>query len=274
VIDPLYVAAREVLFEALEGLGAQRQALVLAGAQALYIHTGSASLAVAEFTTDSDIVIDPGLLKSDPKLAEAMGRAQFRLGVQPGIWLRDRVVSGIPTVIPVDLLVPRAIAGPGNRAAQLGDHGNRTGRIVRGIEGTLVDCTLMSIGALDRQDLRSFDIRVAGPSGLLVAKLHKLADRGSEPELRRLEDKDALDVLRLLRSISTEALAAGLRILREDAIARDVTVEAIELLPRWFGSRAAAGTVMAVRATERLEDPATIAVSCEALCRALIESLD
>ena len=161
MIDPLYVAAREVLLEALEGLGVQRDALVLAGAQAIYLHTGSANLAVAEFTTDSDIVVNPGLLKRDPKLSEAMGRAQFRPGVQPGIWLRDRVVSGIPTVIPVDLLVPQAIAGPGNRAAQLGDHGNRTGRIVRGLEGTLVDCTLRSIGALDPQDIRSFDIRVA-----------------------------------------------------------------------------------------------------------------
>lgn len=274
MIDPLYVAAREVLLEALNGLGAQRDALVLAGAQAIYLHTGSADLAVAEFTTDSDIVIDPSVLKGEPRLAEAMGRAQFRPGVQPGIWLRDRVVNGIPTAIPVDLLVPQAIAGPGNRAAQLGNHGNRTGRIVRGLEGTLVDCSLMSIGPLDKQDRRSFDIRVAGPSGLLVAKLHKLADRGSEPGLRRLEDKDALDVLRLLRSISTEALAAGLRILREDAMAGDVTVEAIELLPRWFGSPGAAGTVMTVRATERLEDPATIAASCEVLCRDLIESLE
>jgi hypothetical protein len=53
-----------------------------------------------------------------------------------------------------------------------------------------------------------------------------------------------------------------------------VTVEAIELRPRWFGSRAAAGTALTVRATEQLEDSATIAASCEALCRALIESLD
>ena len=46
--DPLYVAARGVLLDALEGLGEQRDALILAGAQAIYVHTGAADLAIAE----------------------------------------------------------------------------------------------------------------------------------------------------------------------------------------------------------------------------------
>jgi hypothetical protein len=59
VIDPLYVAAREALLDALDALGDQREALILAGAQAIYIHTGAADLAVAEFTTDGDLVVNP-----------------------------------------------------------------------------------------------------------------------------------------------------------------------------------------------------------------------
>lgn len=50
--DPRSVVARSVLLDALEALGAQREAVVLVGAQAIYMHTGALELAVAEFTTD------------------------------------------------------------------------------------------------------------------------------------------------------------------------------------------------------------------------------
>jgi len=135
VIEPLYVVAREVLLDALDALSEQREALILAGARAIYIHTGAADLAVAEFTTDGDLVVNPEQLKAQPRLSEAMERAHFRSGLQPGSWLRDRTVSGIPTTIPVDLLVPEAMAGSGRRAARLGDQGDRTDRRVRGLEG-------------------------------------------------------------------------------------------------------------------------------------------
>jgi hypothetical protein len=42
VIEPLYVAARGVLPDALDPLGDKRETLILAGAQALHIHTGAA----------------------------------------------------------------------------------------------------------------------------------------------------------------------------------------------------------------------------------------
>jgi hypothetical protein len=45
--DPLYVNAREVLLDALEALGAHRASLILVGAQAIYLHTGEAEIAVA-----------------------------------------------------------------------------------------------------------------------------------------------------------------------------------------------------------------------------------
>ena len=99
MIEPLYVAARGVLLDALDALGEQREALILAGAQAIYIHTGAADLAVAEFTTDGDLVVNPEQLKTQPRLSEAMERAHFRSGLQPGSWLRDRTVSGRLTVL-------------------------------------------------------------------------------------------------------------------------------------------------------------------------------
>ena len=95
MIEPLYVAARGVLLDALDALGDQREALILAGAQAIYIHTGAADLAVAEFTTDGDLVVNPEQLKTQPRLSEAMERAHFRSGLQPGSWLRDRTVSRV-----------------------------------------------------------------------------------------------------------------------------------------------------------------------------------
>lgn len=273
MIDPLYAAAREVLLDALEALGEQRDALILFGAQAIYVHTGAADLAVAEFTTDGDIVVEPGLLKSDPQLSAAMEAARFRPGTQPGTWLRDRRVGGVVATIPVDLLVPEAVAGPGRRAARLGAHGDRAGRRVRGIEGALVDHTSAVLKALVPEDRREFAIRTAGPASLLVAKLHKLVERSAEREARRLKDKDALDVLRLLRGVPLASIASTLRVLQEHAIAADVTREAIQYLRDWFSTRSAPGTVMAVRATERLEDPATIAASCAALTEELLDRL-
>jgi hypothetical protein len=273
VTDPLYVAARGVLLDALQALGEQRNALILAGAQAIYLHTGAADLAIAEFTTDGDLVVVPDQLKVQPRLSEVMERALFRPGDQPGSWLRQKTVSGVPTKIPVDLLVPEAVAGAGRRAARLGDHGDRAGRRVRGLEGALVDHSVMRLNALDDDDRREFEIRVAGPSALLVAKLHKLADRSGEPEAKRLKDKDALDVFRLLRAIPIERLAQGLRELGGNALAGEVTREAISHLQGLFGTTSSAGTVMVVRATERLEDPTVMAASCAALSDDLLRSL-
>ena len=49
---------------------------------------------------------------------------------------------------------------------------------------------------------------VASLSALLVAKLHKIGERGQSAD--RLEDKDALDVLRVLRAVPTADVANGL----------------------------------------------------------------
>ena len=57
------------------------------------------------------------------------------------------------------------------------------------------------------------------------------------------------------------------------AHAGDVTREAIEHLQALFGATSSSGTVMVVRATERLEDPNVMAASCVALADDLIRAL-
>ncbi len=106
-----------------------------------------------------------------------------------------------------------------------------------------------------------------------MAKLHKLADRSQEGQPRRLKDKDALDVLRLLRAISVERLAQGLRDLRDSSLAGEVTREAIAHLQTLFGATSSPGIVMVVRATERLENPGIIAASALALADDLTRAL-
>ncbi|MBI3492690.1 MAG: hypothetical protein HY047_13075 [Acidobacteria bacterium] len=273
VIDPVYVVARAALLDALDALGEQRDAVVLVGAQAIYLHTGDTDIAVPAFTTDGDLAIEPARLKPEPKLAKAMERAHFRPGIQPGSWICERTVAGVLTTIPVDLMVPEALAGVGRRAARLGDHGARVGRRARGLEGALVDNSGRRLTSLDPDDQRAFEIRVAGPGALMVSKLHKLAERSQEAAGRRVKDKDALDVLRILRAISTETLVESVRRLQADALSAEVTREAMTHLAALFGSASAAGAQMVIRATERLEDPAEMARSCEVLANELLQAL-
>lgn len=113
---------------------------------------------------------------------------------------------------------------------------------------------------------------VAGPGALLIAKIHKIAERVDHHD--RVRDKDALDVLRLLRAIETDDLAAPVRTLRADELAGPVTREALELLPRLFGSETSDGVLMAVRAAGGSEDPATSAASLVALMNDLRRAVE
>jgi len=58
----------------------------------------------------------------------------------------------------------------------------KNSRKARGLEATLVDQQLTRIETLDDGDDRAFDVAVAGPAALLVAKFHKIAERvGQQP---------------------------------------------------------------------------------------------
>ena len=158
--DPLYVRARRALLDALESLSAHRDAVILAGAQAIYLHTGEGDLGVAPYTTDGDLALDPSALVDDPKLEDSMRTGGFVLSVNPdliGTWVS-------PDGIQIDLLVPDAVGGSGRRAARLGIHGNQGARKGRGREAVLVDKQMMVVGALDKSDLRRIDVWVAGPA--------------------------------------------------------------------------------------------------------------
>ena len=73
--DPLYVLARKVLLDALSALESHLDALILVGAQAIYVHTGDADLALPEYTTDGDLAIAPEDLGDSPLLEDALRAA-------------------------------------------------------------------------------------------------------------------------------------------------------------------------------------------------------
>jgi hypothetical protein len=270
--DPEYVLARRVLLDALQALGEQRSAVVLVGAQAIYLHTGDADLAVAPYTTDGDVAIDPSRLRNDPKLAQALGGAGFYADTRHvGTWIMSRSLEGRAVEVKIDLMVPEAVGGPGRRGARLGPHGNRAARKARGLEATLVDQQRRTIEALEDEDERAFEVAVAGPAALLVAKLHKIAERVDTPGRR--EDKDALDILRLLQAVPTEVIADGVRTLLGEEISADVTEEALSFLRDLFSEPSRPGCQMAARAAVPLEPEDTIAASCAFLTQDLLQAI-
>lgn len=229
---------------------------MLVGAQAIYLHTGDADLAVAEYTTDADFTVSPADLAEAPLLADLLNAHGFTAREHPGGWLS-------PDGIYIDIMVPEQLAGPGRRGARLGPHGNRAARRAKGLEGAFIDRNLQTIAALDPVDERTVELWVAGPGALLVAKIHKIAERAGARD--RVRDKDSLDVLRLLRAIDTADLVQRLSILTDTELSAAVTEEAVGLLPELFGLADSPGVAMAVRATGAAEDPATIAASLVAL---------
>lgn len=119
-LDPLYVAARTVLLDALTLLAPHRVAVIVVGAQAVYLRTGEGDVAItiAPYTTDGDLVLNPTLLRNEPDLEALMSGAGFRAD-DPGIWKRVVQVRGQDVIIPVDLIVPEgASTGAGRRGAR------------------------------------------------------------------------------------------------------------------------------------------------------------
>ena len=222
---------------------------MLVGAQAVDLHTGDADFATAEYTTDADFCVTPADLSDTPLLADLLEARGFLLREHPGAWLS-------PDGIPVDLMVPDALAGPGSRGARLGVHGKRTARRARGLEGALVDRERMEIASLDPDVRRSATMLVAEPAALLVAKVHKIADRTGT---RRLSDKDALDVL-----------SAGFARLSDHEVSKAVAIKARSQLGPLFGTPEAAGVKMAVDAARFTAEADVISASLSALVSDLL----
>lgn len=277
--DPRYVEARRVLLDALEALAPHGRAVIVAGAQAVYLHTGEGDIAIAPYTTDGDLALDPTLLGDAPELESAMEGAGFVLlepspGVtEPGIWIATATIEGQSVLIPVDLIVPEGVAeGGGRRGARLGPHGKRAARRVPGLEAALVDHAPMVIPALDPSDARRIEAEVAGPAALFVAKLHKIADRVKDSKLSRLNDKDAADVYRLMQTFTPDDIGATLARLRTHATAGPPTVDALGHLRDLFGSRRGNGVEMAVRALRVGVPEARVVELCVGYSARLLEA--
>jgi hypothetical protein len=263
-VDPAYLAARRVLLDALVALAPQTPAVIVAGAQAIYLRTGHGDLAVAPYTTDGDLAIDPALLGDTPQLEAAMRNAGFELSlIEPGIWIATTTVAGVEVSIPVDLIVPEAAAPPGGRrGARLGIHGNRAARRASGLEAALVDHSSLRIAALDPKDERVVEAEVAGVAALFVAKAHKIHDRVERGRADRIDDKDAADVVRLMQTTDPTEVGSPFAQLASHEIAGAATASALTFLDQLFGRAARPGVEMATRALQLAMPQATV----EALC--------
>jgi hypothetical protein len=262
-----------VLLDTIEALGAQRDAIILIGAHAIYLHTGSIELAVAEYTTDADVALDPALVRDEPKIEAALTTAGFRRGGRVGAWVTTTLVAGSPVNIEVDLMVAEAVSGSGRRAARLSGHAIGVARKARGLEAALIDRDLKVIGALSAADRREFHVAVAGPAALMVTKRHKISERMAEHRQGRLHDKDALDVFRLLQTVPTlDLVSAFSRLLAAD-LARAVTSEALTALDTLFSHARATGAQMAERAAAGLVAEGQIAQSCAILSQDVLAGL-
>jgi hypothetical protein len=62
-------------------------------------------------------------------------------------------------------------------ARGLGPHGTEVARKAKGLEAAIVDNSIHHLTALDAADARTFEVAIAGLAALLVAKLHKIAER-------------------------------------------------------------------------------------------------
>lgn len=261
------IKARTGLLDALEALGTHRDAVVMVGAQALYSHTSHFASDVAEFTLDADLAFRPELLTPSPLLEVVLTEAGFTPDIkgQPGRWIS-------PSGIPVDFMVPEKLTTTKKRSAGISPHANNTARSTRGIEGCLVDNEIQTIRSLDSSDRRAYEISVAGPASLLIAKTIKISERLEDRRI--LVDKDAHDIYRLLSAVPIETFTLGFSKLTSHSLSKDITeiglVQFEELFAR--GSEAE-GSMRAGQAEFGFGNPDTVSQSVAFLARDLLEAL-
>lgn len=248
-----YVVARSVLLDALEALSAHLDAVILVGAQAVYLRTEAEQLGVAPYTTDGDVVLDPMRLDEEPELEVVMRLAGFDLdrtddgSEEPGIWIEYREINGTRVKVPIDLIVPTDAAPPGGRrGARLKGHSKRAARKIPGLEASLLDHDPMAVASLSDVDDRSFEIAVAGPMALLIAKAYKLHDRlKNDARPDRVDDKDAGDAYRIMRTADRqECVEVARRLVDHPELGRACAVGLQRLFDLFEASRSE-GTLMA-----------------------------
>lgn len=261
-----YVTARRVLLDCLDLLAAQSNALVLVGAQAIYLQTPALDAGLPASTTDADIAIDPELLSANPDLAKVLESAGFRPHTSPGTWFS-------PEGVPIDLMVPSgALPSSSRRTAPLEGQGGRTARRTSGLELALRDNSTMELRALDASDTRIALVKVASPAALVVAKLVKLDERisGSRPD--RILAKDASDVLRMLRYNDAAAIGATLGRFASEGVGSGTIETAVDFLRSQLALRTSPVVELTIEYHRLFETGPQIGASYRALVLRLVDA--
>jgi hypothetical protein len=250
-------AARMALIKGVIALGPHQQSIVVVGGHAVALRTADVPLQVASYTTDGDVAIDPSSLSESPRLDELLEPAGFHKTREVGQWSCQIQVDGEAFEIPLDLMVPEAVApGSGRRSVELEGQDPLHARRSSGLEACLVDNDYLVLQTLEPGDTEMVTVRVAGAGGLLIAKAYKISDRARNPD--RLSDKDAADVYRLLL-IDRADTATRLNRALANPQTSPVTTRGLELLDGLFRRPDSVGTVMAQRALAGAAEPATVA---------------
>lgn len=267
----LYVAARRALLDAIEALDSHRDALVLVGAQAIYLRVGDADMAVAAYTTDGDLALNPHALGKIPPIEQALKDRSFVATSAVGTWTKSVRLPGSQAVnVTVDLLAPATLSLSKGRSANLDGHHARVARTARGLEAAIVDHEKFDVAALEETDSRKFSLAVAGGGALLISKVHKIAERDGTA---RLKDKDALDIYRLLRGTETDDLAERCARLLEDDRSREVALQGLELFRQRFERPTGTGIAMLARSVELVENVEEVSAACVALANDLLKAV-
>lgn len=261
--NDVYIYARRVLLDALTALEPHLDAVILVGAQAVYLQTAERMPEYQPYTADADLVLNPDNLADEPPLRNVMIAAGFEYTGEPGRWQRSIKLPNTEDTLPVpiDLIVPSKIAPKsGRRSARLPrDHGKDTARKITGVEGALINHDLLTVPALDEADKRRVTLKVAGKGALLVAKAHKLGERLESPN--RLVPKDAGDVYRIFNSTSVDKMVHIVRKLLADPLSMNTAQQSLEYLRKLFAATSSPGTELAIKALAdaRVNEPSAAA---------------
>jgi hypothetical protein len=257
-----YIAARRTLLDTLEILAPHRDALILVGAQAVYLHA-PAGLATPAYTTDADLAISPDLLATEPEIAALLAEHGYVPTLDPGGW-------DSPLGVHVDLMVPdSAVANRSRRRASLPGHDSKAARRVAGLELALIDNSKHTISSLDTLDTRQITLKVAGPAALVIAKAVKLRERLEAADKSRVIAKDAGDLLRLLRMCDATAIGARLDELSRTPLHAELITSTLGWLAAEVQGRNSQVVRLAVAAAEGSERGSDIARSMRDLVRRL-----
>jgi len=175
----------------------------------------------------------------------------------------------------LDLFQPRILSNRGakSRSANLGPHGRDVLRITDGLDSALIDNSVLAISSFEAEDPRSYEMKVAGPAALIIAKTAKIGDRILRSN-QKLLSKDAHDVYRLLLATQTELLGQLFEKLLSNPISEIEARIGVDAFTQLFAkTQDAPGNRLAADAAKGIEDADLLMASSWALASDLVETL-